>query len=163
VEHLKPEEVRGTAGGMGGEDIGAGGCNALYLKVGTVLDFESKSSYAVAVTDDDPTLGGTPDAISTTYTLNVSNVSGVTITGTNSADVIDATHTVAGQPVVLASRRYIAVSVPPPPSRLSAPPSPNVVAAVAGDYVSQCVACAVDRRRPGQRQIFDRTDGASDQ
>jgi hypothetical protein len=84
-----------------------------------------------------------------TYTLNVSNVPGVTITGTNCADVIDATHTVAGQPVVLASRRYIAVSVPPPPSRLSAPPSPTVVAAVAGDYVSQCVACAVDRRRPG--------------
>ena len=73
--------------------------NALFLKAGTALDFESKSSYAVAVTVDDPTVGGTPDATSTTYTLNVSNVPGVTITGTNSADVIDATHTVAGQPL----------------------------------------------------------------
>jgi hypothetical protein len=30
--------------------------SALYLKAGTVLDFESNTSYAVAVTVDDPTL-----------------------------------------------------------------------------------------------------------
>src|SRR6185295_17320255 len=47
---------------------------ALYLKAGTVLDFETKSSYAVAVTVDDTAVGSTPDAISTTYALNVSNV-----------------------------------------------------------------------------------------
>ena len=45
--------------------------SALYLKAGTVLDFESKASYAVAVTVDDPTVGATPDATSTIYALNV--------------------------------------------------------------------------------------------
>jgi Ca2+-binding RTX toxin-like protein len=73
--------------------------SALYLKAGTVLDFESKTSYAVAVTVDDPTVGATPDATSTIYALNVSNVPGVTITGTSAANTIDATHTVAGQPL----------------------------------------------------------------
>jgi Ca2+-binding RTX toxin-like protein len=73
--------------------------NALYLKAGTSLDHESKARYAVAVTVDDPTIGATPDATSAIYTLNVGNVSGVTITGTNSANLIDATHTVAGHSV----------------------------------------------------------------
>ena len=71
----------------------------LYLRSGILLDYESKASYAVAVEVDDPTVGTTPDAISVTYTLNIDNVSGVTITGTNSPNVIDATHTVAGQPL----------------------------------------------------------------
>ena len=53
----------------------------------------------MAVTVDDPTVGGTPDATSMTYTLNVSNVPGVTINGTSAANMIDATHTVAGQPL----------------------------------------------------------------
>ncbi len=46
----------------------------LYLKAGVVLDYETKASYAVAVTVDDTTVGGTPDATSTTYTLLVNNV-----------------------------------------------------------------------------------------
>ncbi len=46
---------------------------SLYLKAGTSLDFETKSSYAFTVNVDDTTLGGTPDA-STSFTLNVTNV-----------------------------------------------------------------------------------------
>ena len=41
----------------------------------------------------------TPDATSTIYTLAVANVSGVTINGTAGNDTIDATTTVAGQPL----------------------------------------------------------------
>ena len=64
-----------------------------------MLDFESKTSYSVAVTADDPTVGATPDASSTSYTLAVANVSGVTINGTGSNNTINATTTVAGQPL----------------------------------------------------------------
>ena len=71
----------------------------LFLKAGTLLDFESKTSYAVAVTVDDPTVGVTPDATSTTYSLAIANVSGVTINGTSGNNTINATTTVAGQPL----------------------------------------------------------------
>jgi VCBS repeat-containing protein len=47
--------------------------NGLYVKAGTVLDFETKTSYSVTVNVDDPTVGGTPDA-STSYTLTVTDV-----------------------------------------------------------------------------------------
>ena len=47
--------------------------NVLYLKAGTVLDFETKASYAVTVAVDDATVGGTPDA-STNFTLAVTDV-----------------------------------------------------------------------------------------
>lgn len=46
---------------------------ALYIKAGTVLDYETQTSYEVSVNVDDPTLGGTPDA-STSYTLMVTDV-----------------------------------------------------------------------------------------
>ena len=36
--------------------------NGLYIKAGTILDFETKTSYSVTVEVDDPTVGGTPDA-----------------------------------------------------------------------------------------------------
>ncbi len=47
--------------------------NALYLKAGTVVDFETKTSYSITVSVDDTTVGATPDA-STSYTLAVVNV-----------------------------------------------------------------------------------------
>ncbi|MFB2892388.1 SdiA-regulated domain-containing protein [Aerosakkonemataceae cyanobacterium BLCC-F50] len=47
--------------------------NALFVKAGTVLNFEAKPSYAVAVNVDDASVGGTPDA-STNYTLALTNV-----------------------------------------------------------------------------------------
>ena len=83
ASHIKVADINVTDDALGSNTLGLTGTdagffeiagNALYLKAGTVLDFESKSSYAVAVTVDDPTVGGTPDATSTTYTLNVSNV-----------------------------------------------------------------------------------------
>lgn len=46
----------------------------LFLKAGTVLNFEAKSSYAVAVTVDDAAVGATPDATSGTYTLALTNI-----------------------------------------------------------------------------------------
>ncbi|WP_303864486.1 cadherin domain-containing protein [Cylindrospermopsis raciborskii] len=47
--------------------------NALYLKAGTVLNYEVKSSYLVTVNVDDTTVGNTPD-VSTNFTLGVTNV-----------------------------------------------------------------------------------------
>ena len=45
----------------------------LYIKAGTVLDFETKSSYSVTVAVDDPTVGATPDATAA-YTLTLTDV-----------------------------------------------------------------------------------------
>jgi Peptidase M10 serralysin C terminal/RTX calcium-binding nonapeptide repeat (4 copies) len=106
--HIKVADINVTDDALGSNILALTGADAasfeivgsaLYLKAGTVLDFESKTSYAVAVTVDDPTVGATPDATSTIFALNVTNVPGVTITGTSAANTIDATHTVAGQPL----------------------------------------------------------------
>lgn len=47
--------------------------NGLYIKAGTVLDYETKTSYGVTVNVDDTTVGNTPDA-SANFTLAVTNV-----------------------------------------------------------------------------------------
>ena len=47
--------------------------NGLYIKAGTILDFETKTSYSVTVEVDDPTVGGTPDATAG-YALTVTDV-----------------------------------------------------------------------------------------
>lgn len=47
--------------------------NGLFVKPGTVLDFETKTSYSVTISVDDATLGNTPDA-STNFTLTLTNV-----------------------------------------------------------------------------------------
>lgn len=47
--------------------------NSLFLKAGTVLDFETKTSFTVNVNVDDATVGSTPDATAT-FTLNVTDV-----------------------------------------------------------------------------------------
>src|SRR5262249_27761124 len=92
ANHIKVADITVTDDALGSNTLALTGADAasfeivgteLFLKAGTVLDFESKTSYAVAVTVDDPTVGATPDATSTIYALNVSNVPGVTITGTN--------------------------------------------------------------------------------
>jgi len=81
--HLKVGDIDVTDDGSGTNTLALTGADkdyfeivgtALYLKAGTVLDFETKHSYSVAVTVDDTTVGDTPDATSTTYTLNVSDV-----------------------------------------------------------------------------------------
>jgi uncharacterized protein YjiK len=48
--------------------------NGLYLKAGTTLDYEAKTSYTVSVAVDDPAVGSTPDATSAAYTLAVTDV-----------------------------------------------------------------------------------------
>jgi uncharacterized protein YjiK len=47
--------------------------NGLYIKAGTFLDYETKTSYAVTVNVDDPGVGVAPDA-STTYNLSINNI-----------------------------------------------------------------------------------------
>lgn len=61
--------------------------NGLYLKAGVALDFETKASYAVAVTADDG-VSPSPDATSAIFSLGVTNVSPETLTGTAAADVL---------------------------------------------------------------------------
>ena len=45
---------------------------SLFLRAGVVLDFETKSSYALTIVVDDTTVGGTPDA-TLPYTLTVTD------------------------------------------------------------------------------------------
>ncbi|MEH1863566.1 MAG: SdiA-regulated domain-containing protein [Nostoc sp.] len=47
--------------------------NALFLKAGTTLDFETKTSYNVSVNVNDTTVGNNPDA-TTAFTLSVTDV-----------------------------------------------------------------------------------------
>ena len=62
--------------------------NELFLKAGTQLDFEAKSSYQVAVAVNDPALPGNPDATSAIYTLSVGDLSPETINGTAAGDTL---------------------------------------------------------------------------
>ena len=55
--------------------------NELFLKAGVKLDFETKSHYDVAVTVKDG-VGLTPDAVSATYVLSLTNVTPETVSGT---------------------------------------------------------------------------------
>src|SRR5262249_29821935 len=80
---LKVADVNVTdADGIGTNNLAVTGPDAssfevdntgLYLKAGTALDFETKSSYDVTVTVDDPSVGATPDA-STTFHLDITDV-----------------------------------------------------------------------------------------
>ena len=79
---LKVADVAITDDGLGTNNLTVTGAdagffevdsNGLYIKAGTVLDFETKSSYSVTIRVDDPTVGSTPDA-STTFTLDVTDV-----------------------------------------------------------------------------------------
>ncbi|MEI6111049.1 MAG: SdiA-regulated domain-containing protein, partial [Cyanobium sp. ELA712] len=47
--------------------------SGLYLKTGTILDYETKNSYSLTVTVDDPTVGGMPDA-SRAFTLSLIDI-----------------------------------------------------------------------------------------
>ncbi len=68
--------------GLGENDLSVAGPDAasfevdstgLYLKAGTTLDFETKSSYSVTVAVDDPAVGGNPDATAD-YTLTINDI-----------------------------------------------------------------------------------------
>jgi VCBS repeat-containing protein len=47
--------------------------NGLFIKAGTTLDFETKTSYSITVVLDDPAVGGTPDATAA-YNLSITDV-----------------------------------------------------------------------------------------
>lgn len=60
----------------------------LYLKAGTVLDYESKRTYRVAVAANDPAIGTGPDAVSSTYTLALKNISPESVKGSGANDIL---------------------------------------------------------------------------
>ncbi len=78
---IKIADIFVTDDGLGTNTLGLTGTDAasfeitgeaLFLKAGTVLDFETLTSFAVTLTADDTTLGTTPDA-SVNFTLNVTD------------------------------------------------------------------------------------------
>ncbi|HEX8027227.1 MAG TPA: SdiA-regulated domain-containing protein, partial [Vicinamibacterales bacterium] len=79
---IKVADIVVTDDGLGTNNISVSGADAaffeadstgLYIKAGTVLDFETKANYAVTVNVDDTTLGSTPDA-SVNFSLNLTDV-----------------------------------------------------------------------------------------
>ena len=82
TSRLKVADIFITDDGIGTNNISISGPDAaffeiigfaLYIKAGTVLDYETKTSYNITISVDDPTVGTTPDA-TTTYTLFVKDV-----------------------------------------------------------------------------------------
>ncbi|QJE96105.1 lamin tail domain-containing protein [Luteolibacter luteus] len=76
---LKVGDVVVSDDGLGANVVTIGGPDAaffqvtgtsLYIKAGTVLDFEAKTSYSITLSVDDSSVGATPDA-TTSYTLEV--------------------------------------------------------------------------------------------
>lgn len=79
---VKVADVTITDDGIGPNQFAVTGADAaffevdssgLYIKAGTVLDFETKASFSVTITVDDPTAGATPDA-TVDYMLAVNDV-----------------------------------------------------------------------------------------
>ncbi len=95
--HIKVADILVTDPDGGSNTLALTGADAgfflidgtgLFLKAGVTLDFEAKQSYSVQVTVDDGSVGTTPDATSSTYTLAISNVSPETIFGTVFANTL---------------------------------------------------------------------------
>lgn len=100
---VKVADIAVTDDGLGTNTLSLGGTdanffeivsNALYVKAGTVLDYEDRKSYNVSVNVDDSTVGSTPDA-TTAYTLTLTDVmeftaASDTARGTAADDTIDA-------------------------------------------------------------------------
>lgn len=89
VSRIKVADLLVTDDGLGINQLSLGGADAasfeisgseLFLKAGTVLDFETKSSYGLTIAVDDTTLGATPDA-TTAYALAVTDVEPETQSG----------------------------------------------------------------------------------
>ena len=86
---LKVADVAVTDDGLGTNGLTVTGpdaasfevdSNGLYVKAGTVLDFETKPSYTVSVAVDDPSVGATPDATSAPFTLQLTDVPNEVVT-----------------------------------------------------------------------------------
>lgn len=79
---VKISDILVTDDGLGTNNLSLSGTDAsifeitgagLYIKAGTVLDYETKTSYNVTINVDDTTVGTTPDA-SVNFTLAVTDV-----------------------------------------------------------------------------------------
>jgi uncharacterized protein YjiK len=79
---VKVSDILVTDEGLGTNILSLSGADAssfqiigssLYIKAGTVLDFETKTSYSVTINVDDTSVGATPDA-SVNYVLTVTDV-----------------------------------------------------------------------------------------
>ncbi|HRH48761.1 MAG TPA: SdiA-regulated domain-containing protein [Panacibacter sp.] len=79
---IKVADIVVTDDGLGANNLTLSGPDAaffeitgfgLFIKAGTVLDYETKTSYNITINVDDPTVGSTPDA-TTSYTLNLTDV-----------------------------------------------------------------------------------------
>jgi uncharacterized protein YjiK len=79
---VKVSDIIVTDEGLGTNTLSVTGADAsfftiigssLYIKAGTVLDFETKTSYSVTISVDDTSVGATPDA-SVNYVLTVTDV-----------------------------------------------------------------------------------------
>jgi uncharacterized protein YjiK len=82
LTRLKVADVVITDDGLGNNNLTVTGPDAaffeadstgLFIKAGTTLDFETKTSYSVTVVLDDPAVGATPDATAT-YALTLTDV-----------------------------------------------------------------------------------------
>lgn len=91
--------------------------SALFLKAGTALDFESKSSYAINVNVDDTTVGATPDATQV-FNLSITDVA-------EAAPPSNPSTPPSGPSTPPASPGIPSSPTPPSiPTPLAAPPSP---------------------------------------
>lgn len=79
---VKISDILVTDDGLGTNNLSLSGVDAnffqiigagLYIKAGTVFDYETKTSYAVTINVDETTLGTTPDA-SVNFTLSITDV-----------------------------------------------------------------------------------------
>jgi uncharacterized protein YjiK len=79
---VKISDILVTDEGLGINTLSLSGADAgffqiigssLYIKAGTVLDYETKTSYSVTVNVDDTTVGSAPDA-SVNFTLSITDV-----------------------------------------------------------------------------------------
>lgn len=83
TSRLKVADVVVSDDGLGTNNLSVTGPDArffevdstgLYVRAGTSLDYETKLSYNVSVTVDDPTVGASPDATSSPFSLALTDV-----------------------------------------------------------------------------------------
>jgi Ca2+-binding RTX toxin-like protein len=101
TNHVKVADITIIDDGVGSNSLTLSGADAalfeisdgsLYLKAGTVLDFEGgNTTLDVTVAVDDPAVGGTPDD-SEALSISVTNVVGKTIIGGNGAQTLTGTN-----------------------------------------------------------------------
>jgi uncharacterized protein YjiK/phosphodiesterase/alkaline phosphatase D-like protein/arylsulfatase A-like enzyme len=93
---IKVADIAITDDGLGTNNLTVAGTDAkffeadstgLYIKAGTTLDYETKTSYSIVVNVDDATLGNTPDAIAP-FTLAVSDIVNETPTPPTTSSIL---------------------------------------------------------------------------